>query len=54
MKRYWVTVVRYGGAEVEASSSLEALRIVNEKYRTQDINWSDDWDATDADEEEEE
>ena len=51
MKRYWVTVVRYGGAEVEAENEHEAMKIVNEKYRTQDINWSDDWDATDADEE---
>ena len=50
MKRYYVTVVRYGEAEVEAENEEEAMRIVDKQYRTQDINWLD-WDVTDADEE---
>ena len=48
--KFSVTVTRYGSVEVEANSSLEAMRIVNEKYQTEDITWGDDWDATDADE----
>lgn len=48
--KFNVTVTRYGCVDVEANSSLEAMRIVNENYKTDDISWSDDWDATDADE----
>lgn len=48
--KFNVTIIRYGCVEVEANSSLEAMRIVNENYKTNDISWSDDWDATDADE----
>lgn len=51
MKQYWVTVVRYGGVDIEAENEEEAMRIVNTQVKTQDVNWADDWEATDADEE---
>lgn len=53
MKKYGCVIVRYGYAEVEAESAAEAMDIVNQDYTTDDVNWSDDWAATDAEEVEE-
>lgn len=49
--KYNVLFIRYGSIEVEANSESEALAKV-EGYGKEDITWSDDFEATDAQEEE--
>lgn len=44
-KIYTVTFAHYGFVQVEAKSELDA-------YRKEDISWSDDFEVTDAKEEE--
>lgn len=47
MKKYCVTITRTGCMFVEASSEAEAMDIAN--HQTTDmVNWSDDWESTDA------
>ena len=50
-KIYNVTFAHYGFVEVEAESESEAFAKV-EGYGKEDINWSDDFEATDVQEEE--
>lgn len=50
-KIYNVTFARYGFVQVEAESELDAYRKV-EGYGKEDISWSDDFEATDVQEEE--
>ena len=50
-KNYTVTFARYGFVQIEAESELDAYRKV-EGYGQEDISWSDDFEATDAKEEE--
>lgn len=50
-KIYNVTFARYGFVQVEAESELDAYRKVKD-YGQEDISWSDDFEATDAQEEE--
>ncbi len=50
-KIYTVTFARYGFVQVEAESELDAYRKV-EGYSQEDISWSDDFKATDVQEEE--
>lgn len=50
-KTYTVTFARYGFVQVEAESELDAYRKV-EGYGQEDISWSDDFEVTDAKEEE--
>ena len=47
-RKYMVTVTRCGGAIVMAESEEEAMRIVDEGMKTDDISWDDDWLPTDA------
>lgn len=49
-KIYTVTFARYGFVEVEAETEAEAFAKV-EGYGQEDISWSDDFEATDAQEE---
>ena len=49
-KYYMVTVARYGFIRVKASSKEEAMDIADHQT-TGTVNWSDDWDPTDAMEE---
>lgn len=49
--KYNVTFAHYGFVEVEANSKSEAFVKV-EGYGKEDITWSDDFEATDAQEEE--
>lgn len=49
--KYEITFTRYGFVEVEANSESEALANVKD-YGKEDITWSDDFEATDAQEEE--
>ena len=46
--KYSVTVVRIGYVDVEADSAEEAMRDVNENAKLDEVNWCDDWNATDA------
>jgi hypothetical protein len=46
--KYLITVVRSGGVVVEAESREEAMDIVNTDCCLDDVNWDDDWMATDA------
>ena len=46
-----VTFAHYGFVQVEAESELDAYRKV-EGYGKEDISWSDDFEATDVQEEE--
>ena len=46
-KKYWVTVTRFGGVPVLASSAEEAMEIAN-NLRTSSISWDDDWEPTNA------
>ena len=48
---YDVLVVRYGWTSVEANSPSDAITIVNGMC-VNDIDWSSDWEATDAEESE--
>ena len=48
-KKYCVTVARYGCLFVEAESEAEAMDIADHQT-TDTVNWSDDWDVTDAQE----
>ena len=50
-KNYTVTFARYGFVQVEAESELDAYRKV-EGYGQEDISWSDNFEITDAKEEE--
>ena len=50
-KIYNVTFAHYGLVEVEAESESDAFANV-EGYGKEDINWSDDFEATDVQEEE--
>ena len=50
-KTYTVTFAHYGFVQVEAESELDAYRKV-EGYGKEDIYWSDDFEATDVQEEE--
>lgn len=50
MKKYGVTVTRFGYVEVEAASAEEAVAIVNRDVKTDDVSWSDDWLGSDAEE----
>ena len=50
-KKYMVTIVRTGYLEVAADSPEEALDIADHQM-TDTVSWSDDWDATDAAEDE--
>lgn len=52
MKKYTVTFAHLGFVEVEAESESDAFAKV-EGYGKEDINWSDDFEATDAQTEEE-
>lgn len=49
-KKYGVVIVRFGYVEVEAESGMEAMRIANNNIRTDDVSWSDEWEATDYEE----
>lgn len=53
MKKYLVTIARFGFVEVEAENEMVAMEIANE-MESKDISWSDDWEATDVREDEEE
>lgn len=50
-KNYTVTFAHYGFVQVEAESELDAYRKV-EGYGQEDISWSDNFEATDVQEEE--
>ena len=50
-KIYTVTFAHYGFVEVEAESEWDAFAKV-EGYGKEDINWSDDFEVTDVQEEE--
>lgn len=47
MKKYCVTVVRYGNVFVEAEIEEEAMDIADHQL-TDTINWSDYWGVTDC------
>ena len=49
-KIYNVTFAHYGFVQVEAESELDAYRKA-EGYGKEDISWSDDFEATDVQEE---
>lgn len=49
MAKYLVTVVRTGCVFVEAESEAEAMDIADRQF-DDTINWSDDWEATDIEE----
>ena len=46
--KYFVTVVRYGGVEVEAKDEDEAVRIVDQTVPTDKVSWDDSWDVVSA------
>lgn len=46
-RNYDVTVTRFGCVQVEAHSSEEAIEIAD-SMKTDEITWSEDWEATDA------
>ena len=46
-KKYCVTIERTGCLFVEAETESEAMDIANHQL-TSTVNWSDDWEATDA------
>ena len=50
-KIYNVTFAHYGFVQAEAESEFDAYRKV-EGYGKEDISWSDDFEATDVQEEE--
>jgi hypothetical protein len=45
--KYCVTIVRTGCIFVEAETAEEAMDIADHQ-KTDTVNWSDDWEATDA------
>ena len=45
--KYCVTIVRTGCIFVEAETAEEAMNIADHQ-KTDTVNWSDDWEATDA------
>lgn len=45
--KYCVVIVRTGCVFIEAENEAEAMDIANH-YPTDEINWSDDWEATDC------
>ena len=45
--KYCVTIVRTGCIFVEAENETEAMDIANHQL-TGEVNWSDDWEATDC------
>lgn len=45
--KYTVKIVRTGWVFVEADSEAEAMDIANHQ-KTDTVNWSDDWEATDV------
>lgn len=45
--KYCVTIVRTGCIFVEAESESMAMDIANHRV-TDDVSWSDDWEATDC------
>ena len=45
--RYCVTIVRTGCVFVEAENEAKAMDIANHQT-TDDVSWSDDWEATDC------
>lgn len=47
MKRYCVTIVRTGCVFVEAESPEDAMDIADHQT-TDTVNWSDDWESTEA------
>lgn len=47
--KYLVTVMRTGCVFVEADNTGEAMDIANHQL-TDTVSWSDDWEATDAQE----
>lgn len=49
MARYQVTVTRTGWVDVDADTPEHAMALVNHEYKTDWIDWADDWMATDAD-----
>lgn len=49
MQKYIVNIVRYGCIVVEAENDASAIDIANNQ-KTNAVHWSDDWEATDADE----
>lgn len=49
MKRYCVTIVRTGCLFVEAESPEDAMDIADHQT-TDTVNWSDDWEPTEASE----
>ena len=51
MKKYNITFARYGYATIEAQTEEEAYRKV-EGYGKEDIEWSDEFEATDVQREE--
>lgn len=52
MKKYVVTFARFGFVEIEAESENDAFDKVS-GYGKEDISWSDEFEATNAQEEEE-
>lgn len=46
-KKYCVTITKTGCIFVEAENAEEAMDIANHQT-TDTVNWSDDWEATDA------
>lgn len=51
MKKYVVTIARFGFVEIAAENELEAMEIAN-SMETNEVSWSNDWEATDAEEDE--
>ena len=49
MAKYCVTIVRTGCLFVEANSEEDAMDIADHQT-TDEVNWSDDWTPTDAEE----
>lgn len=48
MPKFEVTVCRTGSVIIEANSPEEAMTIVNDDVTADEVNWADDWPATDA------
>lgn len=53
IRTYDVFFVRNGYAQVEAKSAQEAICIANRECSLDDVSWDEDWNATDAQLEEE-
>ena len=48
VRTFEVFFSRSGYAKVQATSELEAFRIADEKLKSYDISWDDDWHPTDV------